>query len=103
MLNDIKNKINIKQILIICFIITIVLLIFVIGTLVARIETLKQSITQLPDTVTNTIIIEKIKDDISEQEELINDYKQEYYEETKRANNLNDSAAVKLFFELASE
>ena len=103
MLNDIKNKINIKQILIICFIITIVLLIFVIGTLVARIETLKQSITQLPDTVTNTIIIEKIKDDISEQEELINDYKQEYYEETKRANSLNDSAAVKLFFELASE
>ena len=103
MLKDIKNKINIKQILIICFIVTIVLLIFVIGILVARIKTLEESITQLPDTVTNTVVIEKIKDDISEQKELINDYKQEYYEETKRANNLNDSAVVKLFFELASE
>lgn len=103
MLNDIKNKINIKQILIICFIVIIVLLIFVIGTLVARIKTLEESTTQLPDTTTNTIVIERIKDNISEQEELINDYKQEYYEETKRANNLNDSAAVKLFFELASE
>ena len=103
MLKDIKDKINIKQILIICFIVTIVLLIFVIGILVARIKTLEESITQLPDTVTNTVVIEKIKDDISEQKELINDYKQEYYEETKRANNLNDSAVVKLFFELASE
>lgn len=103
MLKDIKNKINIKQILIICFIVTIVLLIFVIGILVARIKTLEESTTQLPDTVTNTVVIEKIKDDISEQKELINDYKQEYYEETKRANNLNDSSAVKLFFELASE
>ena len=103
MLKDIKNKINIKQILIICFIVTIVLLIFVIGILVARIKTLEESTTQLPDTVTNTIVIEKIKNDISEQKELINDYKQEYYEETKRTNNLNDSAAVKLFFELASE
>ena len=103
MLKDIKDKINIKQILIICFIVTIVLLIFVIGILVARIKTLEESTTQLHDTVTNTIVIEKIKDDISEQKELINDYKQEYYEETKRANNLNDSAVVKLFFELASE
>lgn len=103
MLKDIKNKINIKQILIICFIVTIVLLIFVIGILVARIKALEESTTQLPDTVTNTVVIEKIKDDISEQEELINDYKQEYYEETKRANNLNDSTIVKLFFELASE
>lgn len=103
MLNDIKDKINIKQILIICFIVMIVLLIFVIGILVARIKTLEESTTQLPDTVTNTVVIEKIKDDISEQKELINDYKQEYYEETKHANNLNDSAAVKLFFELASE
>ena len=103
MLKDIKNKINIKQILIICFIVMIVLLIFVIGILVTRIKTLEESITQLPDTITNTIVIEKIKDDIFEQEELINDYKQEYYEETKRANNLNDSATVKLFFELASE
>ena len=103
MLKDIKDKINIKQILIICFIVTIVLLIFVIGILVARIKTLEESTTQLPDTVTNTVVIEKIKDDISEQKELINDYKQEYYEETKRANNLNDSAVVKLFFELASE
>ena len=103
MLKDIKDKINIKQILIICFIVTIVLLIFVIGILVAQIKTLEESITQLPDTVTNTVVIEKIKDDISEQKELINDYKQEYYEETKRANNLNDSAVVKLFFELASE
>ena len=103
MLNDIKDKINIKQILIICFIVMIVLLIFVIGILVARIKTLEESITQLPDTVTNTVVIERIKDNISEQEELLNDYKQEYYEETKRANNINDSAAVKLFFELASE
>lgn len=103
MLNDIKDKIIIKQILIICFIIIIILLIFVIGMLVARIKTLKESIIQLPDTVTNTIVIERIKDNISKQEELINDYKQEYYEETKRANSLNDSAAIKLFFELASE
>ena len=103
MLNNIKNKINIKQILIICFIVTIVLLIFVIGTLVARIKTLEESTTQLPDTITNTTVIERIKDNISEQEELLNDYKQEYYEETKRANSLNDSAAIKLFFELASE
>ena len=103
MLNDIKNKISIKQILIICFIVMIVLLIFVIGILVARIKTLEESTTQLPDTVTNTIVIERIKDNISEQEELLNDYKQEYYEKTKRANSLNDSAAVKLFFELASE
>ena len=51
MLKDIKDKINIKQILIICFIVTIVLLIFVIGILVARIKTLEESITQLPDTV----------------------------------------------------
>lgn len=103
MLNDIKNKINIKQILIICFIVMIFLLIFVIGVLVARIKTLKESTTQLHDTITNTIVIEKIKGNISEQKELINDYKQEYYEETKHANSLNDSAAVKLFFELASE
>lgn len=103
MLKDIKNKINIKQILIICFIVTIVLLIFVIGILVARIKTLEEYTTQLHDTVTNTVVIERIKDNISEQEELLNDYKQEYYEETKCANSLNDSAAVKLFFELASE
>ena len=103
MLKDIINKINIKQILIICFIVVIILLIFVIGMLVARIKTLRESTIQLPDTTTNTIVIEKIKDNIFEQEELINDYKQEYYEETKRANSLNDSAAVKLFFELASE
>ena len=103
MLNDIKDKINIKQILIICFIVMIVLLIFVIGILVARIKTLEESTIQLPDTVTNTVVIERIKDNIYEQEELLNDYKQEYYEETKRANNLNDSATVKLFFELASE
>lgn len=103
MLKDIVNKINIKQILIICFIVVIILLIFVIGMLVTRIKTLRGSTIQLPDTVTNTIVIERIKDNISEQEELINDYKQEYYEETKRANSLNDSAAVKLFFELASE
>ena len=80
MLKDIKDKINIKQILIICFIVTIVLLIFVIGILVARIKTLEESTTQLPDTVTNTLVIEKIKDDIYKQKELINDYKQEYYE-----------------------
>ena len=103
MLKNIVNKINIKQILIICFIVIIILLIFVIGALVARIKTLEKSTTQIPDTITNTIVIERIKNNISEQEELINDYKQEYYEETKRANSLNDSAAVKLFFELASE
>lgn len=103
MLKNIVNKTSIKQILIICFIIIIILLIFVIGTLIARIKTLEESTIQLPDTLTNTTVIEKIKDDISEQKELINDYKQEYYEETKRANSLNDSAAVKLFFELASE
>ena len=103
MLNDIKEKVNIKQILIICFIVIIVLLIFVIGTLIARIKTLEESTTQLPDTTTNTIVIEKIKDNISEQEELLNDYKKEYYEEKERAQNLTDSAALKLFFELASE
>ena len=79
MLKDIKDKINIKQILIICFIVTIVLLIFVIGILVARIKTLEESITQLHDTVTNTVVIEKIKYDISEQEELINDYNSELF------------------------
>lgn len=103
MLNDIKEKVNIKQILIVCFIAIIVLLIFVVGTLVARIQTLKESITQLPDTTTNTIVIQQIKEDIKEQEDNIDNYKKEYYEEKERAQNLTDSAALKLFFELASE
>lgn len=103
MLSDIKEKVNIKQILIVCFIAIIVLLIFVVGILVARIQTLKESITQLPDTTTNTTVIQHIKEDIKEQEENIDNYKKDYYEEKERAQNLDDSAALKLFFELASE
>ena len=103
MSENIKEKINAKQIVLICLILLIALLCITIGALVVRIHNIQQSSSQLPDTVINTVIIEKLKDNIKEQEDNIDNYKKEYEEEKERAKVLDDSAALKLFFELASE
>lgn len=103
MLKNIKEKVNAKQIVLICLVIIIFLLILTIGVLVFRIQQYNQSNTILPDTIVNTIVIEKLKDDIKEQETNIDNYKKEYEEEKERAKILDDSAALQLFFELASE
>ena len=103
MLKNIKEKVNIKQIVLICLILLIALLCIIIGVLVVRIHNIQEQSFQLPDTVINTVVIEKLKDDIKEQEANINNYKKEYEEEKERAKILDDSAALQLFFELASE
>lgn len=103
MLKEIKNKIDIKQILLICFILLLVISIFVIGTLIARIEKLKESGIILPDTTTNTTQLGKIKDSINIIEKEIINYKTEYIYEKKYAESLNDSSAIQLFLELTSE
>lgn len=103
MLKEIKNKIDIKQLLLICFILLLVISIFVIGLLIARIEKLKEPGIILPDTTTNTTQLGKIKDSINLIEKEIINYKTEYIYEKKYAESLNDSSAIQLFFKLTSE
>lgn len=103
MLKNIKEKVSAKQIVLICLILLIALLCITIGVLVVRIRNIQEQHSQLPDTVINTVVIEKLKDDIKEQETNIDNYKKEYEEEKERAKVLDDSAALQLFFELASE
>lgn len=103
MLKNIKEKVNAKQIVLICLILLIALLCVTIGVLVVRIYNIQQPSSQLPDTIINTVVIEKLKDDIKEQETNIDNYKIDYEEEKERAKILDDSAALQLFFELASE
>ena len=55
------------------------------------------------DTITNTQVVEKIKTEIVEKEKEIVKYKTEYIYEKENAKNINDSAAVELFYKLASE
>lgn len=103
MSENIKEKVNAKQIVLICLILLIALLCITIGVLVVRIHNIQEQSSQLPDTVINTVVIEKLKDDIKEQEDNIDNYKKEYEEKKERAKVLDDSAALQLFFELASE
>lgn len=103
MSENIKEKVNAKQIVLICLILLIALLCIIIGVLVVRIHNIQEQSSQLPDTVINTVVIEKLKDDIKEQEDNIDNYKIDYEEEKERVKILDDSAALQLFFELASE
>lgn len=58
---------------------------------------------QLYDTIVDTRTVEIIKDKIVEQEKEIVKYKTEYIYEKEKANNVNDSAAIELFYKLTSE
>lgn len=95
---------NKKIHLIICIgILIIVTLIIILGLLIGRITTLKQSPIILTDTIINTVEIEKIKIEIKEQEEEIEHYKKEYKYEKEQATIINDSSAIKLFYQLVWE
>jgi flagellar basal body L-ring protein FlgH len=78
-------------------------MLIVIGILIGQLITQKPSSIVLTDTITNTQVIEKIKTEIVEQEKEIVKYKTEYIYEKENAKNINDSAAVELFYRLASE
>lgn len=95
---------NKKIHLILCIgILIIAILTIILGLLIGRIQKLTQSPTIVIDTVTNVIEIEKIKYEIEEQKENVEQYKQEYKYEKEQANIINDSAAIKLFYQLVSE
>lgn len=100
---QLEEKVNFKQKFIVCGIILIVILIIIIGLLIGRITALKQSPIIVIDTIINTVEIEKIKTEIKEQEQEIEHYKEEYEYEKEQATIINDSSAIKLFYQLVWE
>lgn len=100
---QLEEKVNLKRKFILCGVLIIVILIIIIGLLIGRITALKQSPIIVTDTVTNTIEIEKIKIEIKEKEKEIENYKEEYEHEKEQATIINDSSAVKLFYQLIWE
>lgn len=103
MLKNIKDKITKKQILLLCFIIVIVILIITIGIMSGVIVRLKDKPVEIIDTTVNTQQLDKIKEDIKEHETDLINYKKDYENEKERIQNLNDSDAIKLFFNLTSK
>ena len=103
MKRQLEKKVNFKQKFIVCGILLIVILIIIIGLLIGRITELKQSPIIITDTITNTVEIEKIKIEIKEKEEEIEHYKEEYKYEKEQATIINDSSAIKLFYQLVWE
>lgn len=103
MLKNIKDKITKKQILLLCFIAVIIILIITIGIMNGVIIRLKDKPVEIIDTTVNTQQLDKIKEEIKEHETDLINYKKDYENEKERIQNLNDSDAIKLFFDLTSK
>jgi len=96
---EIKNK----QWIIISLILLVVVLTLTIGGLIGQIQVLKQSTIVQTDTIVDTQIIETIKTEIVEKEKEIVRYKTQVQYEKDSIKNIDDSSAIKLFFELINE
>lgn len=101
------NKNKLWQILAICSVLLIFVIIIVFSIKIIRlnkeIKYIKENPVVLYDTIYNKEKLDNIKDDIKDKEKQIDKYKTQIIYETKEAIVLDDSATVKLFYQLLSE
>ena len=95
--------INKKRIWIICLILVLVITFIINGLLIGRIQELKKSPIVLYDTIIDVKELKIIEKEIEQYNEKNEEYKYNYEKEKEYIQTITDSAAIELFFKLASE
>lgn len=92
---------NKERIIITLLAITTIVLLILLVDIKSPIE--KNSDTNvIPDTIIVKVPFDRVKEKIVKQEVITNQYKKEYEYTKQKANTISDSAAIELFYKLAS-